>query len=279
MSNLPNVSIITINLNNGSGLLKTIESVVNQVFMDYEFLVIDGASSDGSVDIIKSNSNRITYWVSEPDRGIYHAMNKGIVYAKGKYCLFLNSGDWLIDKYVLERCFKNTQTSDLLIGGCQVSKNGSIVHTFMPTKELTLQSFYHATIPHQATFIKKECFTQLGNYNESYKIHGDYDLWIRSVIINHCSITALDCVVADYNLEGISNTHENSLQSREEIQQILQLAFPKRVLADYEFWRVKSDELRLWEWIKSKKILYGIIAFIYNRAVEIVSLKRKLKLP
>ncbi|MDR2910496.1 MAG: glycosyltransferase [Bacteroidales bacterium] len=91
------LSIITINLNNVAGLQKTIESVVKQTFTDYEYIVIDGGSTDGSADIIKQHANKITYWVSEPDKGIYNAMNKGIRVAKGEYCLFLNSGDWLIN--------------------------------------------------------------------------------------------------------------------------------------------------------------------------------------
>ena len=112
----PKLSIITINLNNAAGLRKTIESVVNQTFTDYEYLIIDGGSTDGSVEVIKEFADKITYWVSEPDKGIYNAMNKGILKARGEYLQFLNSGDWLVDNEVLFRVFSLNHFEDILYG-------------------------------------------------------------------------------------------------------------------------------------------------------------------
>lgn len=89
------LSIITINRNNCAGLSRTMDSVIRQTCKDFEWILIDGASTDGSVDLIRQNKQHITYWVSEPDKGIYNAMNKGLQQAHGEYCLFLNSGDWL----------------------------------------------------------------------------------------------------------------------------------------------------------------------------------------
>jgi len=114
------LSIISINLNNVAGLQKTIESVWPQTFTDYEYIIIDGGSTDGSIDIIKKYSDKITYWISEKDNGIYHAMNKGIEVAKGDYCLFLNSGDWLVDKKILENVFSNNHSEDILYGDMMV---------------------------------------------------------------------------------------------------------------------------------------------------------------
>ena len=269
-------SIITVNLNNATGLQKTIDSVINQTYTGYEFLIIDGDSSDESLSIIKQYKDRITYWVSEPDRGIYHAMNKGIEIAKGRYCLFLNSGDWLVDDDVLEKCFRIEETADLLVGNCQVSKDGQIFFTAKPTKALTLQSFYGATIPHQSTFIRRNLFDKLGLYRETYKIHGDYEFWIRSIIIHHCSLACLDLVVSDYNMEGLSTRPSFAEQSKAEIRQILQQYFPERVLSDYETWRGKEAEIQFWQWVKSKKILSRLIQFIYYMAVSLVALKKKI---
>ena len=97
----PKISIITINYNNFEGLKKTIKSVINQTWKDYEYIVIDGGSNDGSVEYLKSLDNTINFWVSEADNGVYHAMNKGINKANGEYLLFLNSGDhfFLIEKF------------------------------------------------------------------------------------------------------------------------------------------------------------------------------------
>ena len=110
------LSIITINYNNASGLRKTIESVVNQTSLEFEYIVIDGASTDGSIEIIKEFKDKITFWVSEPDTGIYNAMNKGIHSAKGKYCQFLNSGDSLVPPNVTESMLFNLPDSGIVIG-------------------------------------------------------------------------------------------------------------------------------------------------------------------
>src|ERR1035437_11152918 len=95
------LSIISINLNNAKGLEITIRSIIEQTFIDYELIIIDGASTDESIEIINKYADKITYWVSEQDEGIYNAMNKGIKRSHGKYCFFLNSGDWFSDNYVL----------------------------------------------------------------------------------------------------------------------------------------------------------------------------------
>lgn len=97
------ISIITVNFNNKDGLERTIKSVISQKPELYEYIIIDGGSTDGSVDVIKKHSQHIHYWVSEKDNGIYHAMNKGIAVATGDYCNFLNSGDTYHDSYVLSR--------------------------------------------------------------------------------------------------------------------------------------------------------------------------------
>jgi len=111
------LSIITVNLNNKSGLQKTIDSVISQTYKDFEWIIIDGGSTDGSKELIEQYSQYITYWISEPDKGIYNAMNKGIVQAKGEYLQFLNSGDALYDKYVLDKILKATNiTSDIITG-------------------------------------------------------------------------------------------------------------------------------------------------------------------
>ena len=113
---MPKLSVITINFNNAIGLEKTIKSVIEQKFTDFEFVIIDGDSSDGSKEIIKKYSNKISYWVSEKDKGIYNAQNKGIERAIGEYCLFLNSGDYLVDTTVFQTVFSEKRTQDIIYG-------------------------------------------------------------------------------------------------------------------------------------------------------------------
>ena len=110
------LSIITVNKNNAEGLRKTIESVVCQTFKDFEYIVIDGASTDESVAVIETYLANVTYWVSKPDRGIYEAINKGIKVAVGEYCLFLNSGDYLSSDSILEKAFSYGFFEDIVYG-------------------------------------------------------------------------------------------------------------------------------------------------------------------
>lgn len=275
MNHAPVVSIVTVNLNNAPGLQQTLDSVLRQTYANYEFIIIDGGSADGSRAIIEQHAHWITYWLSEPDQGIYHAMNKGIMQATGTYHLFLNSGDWLVDEHVLEQCFAQNHTADLLVGGCHVLEQGNRIHTYIPKQELTFRSFYRTTIPHQSTFIKRDLFGQLGLYDETYRIHGDYEFWIRAVILHHCTVAPLNCVVANYNLEGISSQVAYAERSQQETQRIQQAISP-RVLADYELWQAQSVELHIWEWVKSKRLLYAVICFLFKSAVAFVALKRQL---
>ena len=118
------LSIITVNLNNAGGLQKTIESVVTQTWLDFELIIVDGDSTDGSVEVIQQfNDSAIPqfHWVSEPDSGVYQAMNKGIRMAQGEYLLFLNSGDFLVDSNVLSQVFKFGFSADILFGKCRDS--------------------------------------------------------------------------------------------------------------------------------------------------------------
>ena len=109
-------SIITVNFNNKEGLHNTIKSVINQTFRDFEYIVIDGGSTDGSIDILKKYDKYINYWISEKDSGIYNAMNKGISKANGEYLNFMNSGDCFYALDVLEKVSKYGYTSDFIVG-------------------------------------------------------------------------------------------------------------------------------------------------------------------
>ena len=123
------ITIITINFNNCEGLGKTIDSVVSQSCHDYEYIVIDGGSTDGSVNVIKDNADNIDYWVSEKDDGIYNAMNKGIDHATGEYCLFLNSGDTLHDCEVIASVVPVLE-ADIVVGAIRKCTSGYVKRLF-----------------------------------------------------------------------------------------------------------------------------------------------------
>ena len=179
------LSIITINYNNAVGLKKTLDSVAIQTYTDFEHIIVDGASSDGSVEIIHEYESTLTShlsgddkvrdfvggssplasrlkWISEKDTGIYNAMNKGIRMSSGEYLLFLNSGDFLIAADVLEKVFENECSADILCARCNVSDNGKVIWTSNPPEKATFGTLYMVGLAHQSTFIRKSLFEQIG---------------------------------------------------------------------------------------------------------------------
>ena len=226
------LSIITVNLNNAVGLKRTIESVVAQTFTDYEYIIIDGGSTDGSVDIIKQYADRISYWVSKPDKGIYHAMNKGIRKAKGEYLIFMNSGDCFVPDVLIK--VYDQLSSDIVCGNAElVSGNGKKwVYDSPSSEDLSLYRFLHSSLPHQASFIKKALF-QNNLYNENYKIVSDWEFFIKRLIFDNCSYYHIDLLIAITEPDGISSNR--SPVHEEERVQVLKQILPSRILQDYEF--------------------------------------------
>ncbi|WP_286032230.1 glycosyltransferase family 2 protein [Phocaeicola coprophilus] len=220
------ISIITINYNNKVGLKKTIESVIQQDFNSFEFIVIDGGSTDGSYDVIQEYRNYIDYWVSEPDKGIYNAMNKGITIARGEYCNFMNSGDFFYDKNVLSSIFANRKKDlcDIIVGNTYCTK------WIQPPSKITMDFLFSTTICHQAAFIKRSLL-QKYYYDEKFKIVSDRKFFLQTLIFDNCSYEAIDVNVVIYDLNGYSAN--NRTLSDLEYQQVLEELVPSRILEDY----------------------------------------------
>ncbi len=209
------LSIITINLNNKDGLQKTIESVVNQTFKDYEYIVIDGASTDGSVDVIEQYADKITYWVSESDKGIYNAMNKGILQAKGEYCLFLNSGDYLLENKVLADFFSFDIKEDIVYGKLYLWYNEYEKSMKEYSDCLNFSYFLYETLPHPATFIKKDLFTKNGLYIDSYKIVSDWAFFVLNICKFNCSYRYVPLCLSVFDMYGMSSTADPEILKNE----------------------------------------------------------------
>ena len=223
------LSIITINYNHKEGLLKTIKSVVNQTYHDIEYIVIDGGSTDGSVDVVKQYEDSISYWVSEPDCGIYNAMNKGVAKATGEYCLFLNSGDILHGNEVIAMCIPELD-SELVIGKVLTYPDGRLCYTDIQYP-ITMHDFFTGgPIPHDATFIKRELIEAKG-YDENYKIVSDWKFFIEKMILDNCSYKLIDTVVSEFEVEGISSDKVKCEKEREEI---LKSILPPAIYLDYQ---------------------------------------------
>lgn len=199
------VSIITVNLNNLQGLRRTMTSVLSQDRSLYEWIVIDGGSIDGSVDLIKQHQKEVDYWISEQDNGIYNAMNKGIAVAKGEYCLFLNSGDFLANNTILHDVFANGFEDDIIYGRMRSTSDGEIMNHLM-TDNPTLSDIWNKPLPHQAMFIKSILFERFGLYDETLRIISDWTFYLNAIIFGSCSVRFLPIVIANFEGGGISST-------------------------------------------------------------------------
>ena len=265
MQKMPAISIITINLNNAQGLQKTIESVVNQTFQAKEFIIVDGDSTDRSIDVIQFYESNISCWISEPDTGIYNAMNKGVKLAHGEYCLFLNSGDWLAGNSILEQLFENQLTDDIVAGDIYFFDNDSnqIKWQVLSPDVLTAKTLFNGTLPHQATLIKRELFDRVGLYNEKLKIASDWLFFVEALLEKGCSYTHYQGVVSYFNMDGIScNPATDSLPKREQLM-VLRQKYPL-FLADYD--RLAQLEEQTNQWSGSREYL----VFTYFQKIGLI---------
>jgi glycosyltransferase involved in cell wall biosynthesis len=204
------LTIITINLNNSAGLEKTVRSVLQQGYQEVEYIVIDGGSTDGSVNILKKYDDHITYWISEQDSGMYAAMNKGIRAATGKYLLFLNSGDYLFDEQVIAELLTQAQKDpDLIYGNLgRIFPNGMQDRVKMP-ETLTVETMVKGTLCHPVTLIKKALFNTYGFYDENIRIVADWAFFLKLIISGKVTTQYIDVDVAVYSMDGISSKLSN----------------------------------------------------------------------
>ena len=271
---MPKLSIITINYNNVSGLKATIQSVINQKFKDFEYIIIDGGSRDGSVDVIKQFSKKITYWVSETDNGIYNAMNKGIVKSRGDYLLFINSGDWLCNSDVIKKVFDSNPTSDLIFGNMiKLYKNGdSIRITGTLESEITILSFFHETICHPSSFFKRSLFSKFGFYDENLKIVSDWKFYLIAFGLNDSTIKYENIDISFYNTEGLSSIQVEQAQNERKV--VLRELLPFRVNL---FFENNIQYLVKLEIIKNKNVSLAIYIFIQTLLVFLTKTILRLK--
>lgn len=225
-------SIITVNYNNKEGLRKTIESVIHQTYRDFEYIVIDGGSTDGSADVLKEYDKDISYWVSEPDGGIYQGMNKGIARATGDYLNFMNSGDCFYDKEVLQNLAKEDLSADIIVGRDyhfnETTQKGFA--TILPSR-LSMLTFIHHTLPHQSTFFKKELFDSTP-YDESLRIVADIKFYIQKICVEQCSVQLIDNIICRREPDGVSKAY-NERRVREH-KQVVETVLPYGAIQDYE---------------------------------------------
>jgi len=268
------LSIITINYNNKEGLQKTIESVLNQTFIDFEYIIIDGGSTDGSKALLETYDDKINYWVSEKDKGIYNAMNKGILKATGDYLQFLNSGDWLLDECILSKVFNEPRNAEILYGNMNNILSNGTINLMVPLSEteLTLANFntnIRPTILHPSSFIKRSLFAD-GLYDENYSIIADIKFFIEKIIIKNCTVNYLPYTITNFNMDGISSNPDNWIKTVEERNRIFTEFLPPRMLKDYEvYFQVKDSSIlkyipMLEKTNNLKRLVTKLVALIVN---------------
>jgi glycosyltransferase involved in cell wall biosynthesis len=224
------LSIITINRNNAAGLEKTMQSVVAQTFKEFEYVVVDGVSTDDSVEIIKRYSQEFgkrLKWVSEPDTGIYNAMNKGIRMASGDYIQILNSGDCLAAPDVLERMLKAFEEK-----GCPSILYGNMVKCFpdgrklvdkcFAGQEITMLGMFTSTLNHDPAYIRRDLFDKYGFYDESLKIVSDWKWYLQAIILGSEKPAYVDLDVTLFDMTGVSESVGNKQQIMKERKKVWQ---------------------------------------------------------
>lgn len=259
------LTIITINRNNEAGLEKTMQSVLAQACQAFDYVVVDGASTDNSVEVIHRYSelfgDRLKY-VSEPDKGIYDAMNKGIKMASGGYLQFLNSGDCLVADDVVMRmldALKSKEYPSILYGNMlKDMPNGVVVRDrCFAGQDITFLGFYTGTLNHSPAYIRKDLFNKYGLYDESLRIVSDWKWYLQAIILGEEKPAYANIDVTLFDMNGISET--NRELDNAERKQVLDVLINLSFLADYQEWSFSIQQMKR---LKRHPWAYKLVYFI-----------------
>ena len=273
---MPKLSVITINYNNRAGLERTFESVMPQLCEDIEYIVIDGASDDGSRELIEKNADALAYWCSEPDGGIYNAMNKGVRHAEGEYLLFLNSGDFLCESDVLARSLPQLRDADIIYGDLIYQDPvGGVRREEIYPDTINADKLLTGSLPHPSSFIRRQLLVDTP-YNEELKIVSDWEFFVKKIMWEGCSTRHLPFSISVFMEDGISS-RAKELRNRERAQVIKQL-FTPAIISVCEEWRamVKNMQPEFIEIGNTRKLyrrIRPLLRFII-RVNSLVSSKR-----
>ncbi|MCA4895454.1 MAG: glycosyltransferase [Cytophagales bacterium] len=200
VANLPLVSIITVVFNGEKSIERTINSIINQTYPQVEYIVVDGGSTDGTIDIIEKYQHNINYWKSEPDKGISDAFNKGIAQATGDIVGFVNADDWY-NSDTIERIVPYFNRFSVVYGDVQFWKDSEIKHRTYADHSKLKQGM---TLAHPAVFVKKSMYEKYGVFNVDYKIAMDYE-FIAKLHFNNESFYNVNDILVNMSLGGLSD--------------------------------------------------------------------------
>jgi len=237
------VSIITINYNNAAGLEKTIRSIVSQNLTGIEYIVIDGNSTDNSVDIIKQYEDKINLWVSESDSGIYNAMNKGIKQATGEYIIFINSGDIVKKNADLQVIISQISGEDIVYFNMEIADTLSGTSYIKEYPDYPdFKYFAEDTLPHTASFIKREVLMNYGYYSELKNITSDWAFFMDAICLLNCTYKHINDCFSIFYIDGISSDAINRQLLMDERNEHIADAYPLYNTI-YKDWMNKKQEL------------------------------------
>ena len=234
------LSIITVNYNNREGLRRTAKSIAEQSFNDFEWLVIDGGSTDGSQDVMAQYASWITWSVSEPDGGIYEAMNKGLTRANGEFVQFLNSGDSFIDRSVLSKVFSDRCLADVNYGDQWCTRGEKIIEKRTYPDTMDLRFLFRAPLGHQASFIRAS-FAVAHPYRVKYTISADRAFFLE-LYLSGASFHYLSLPVVYFDTNGVGSNDSTRESRRIQLQKIKRELLPKPAVDDIESLMMKADE-------------------------------------
>lgn len=226
MNAIPTLSIVSITYNNLAGLKKTMKSVLEQTFTGYEYIIIDGGSSDGSREYVEENADKLVYAISERDKGVYDAMNKGIKVAKGEYLFFLNSGDRLVTPNTLERVWTDHHKEDIVFGNLLIEDISETWEKNYPDQP-SFKYFLTDSLPHSGgAFIRRELFERVGLYDESVKISSDWMFYLDAIFNHKSTLKYLAMPISYFDYDGLSSRPENRELLESEKLTFLEKEFP-----------------------------------------------------
>ena len=274
------LTIITINRNNASRLEKTMHSVFSQTSKEFEYIVVDGASTDGSIEVIKrhANSPEVHFkWISEPDKGIYNAMNKGIGMVSGEYVQFLNSGDCLVADDITDRMLKalkqNGYPSILYGNMLKDMPNGKILKDrCFAGHDISFLGFYTGTLNHSPAYIRKDLFNKYGLYDECLKIVSDWKWYLQAIILGEEKPVYTDIDVTLFDMHGISET--NKELDKAERNKVLKELIPPTILSDYDQWSFTINQMKR---LKRHPWAYRLVWFLERCLFKIEKMRNKRK--
>ena len=219
----PLITVVTVVLNGKKFLEQTIQSVIQQTYDDVEYIVIDGGSTDGTLEIIKKYDHTIDYWVSERDSGIYNGMNKGVALATGDWIGFINADDFFWNERVVERVATSLEKlpSDILIAYSQImllTSSGENLYVIgKPWDKIKRRFKQVMAIPHPGVMHNRSLFEQHGRFDESFRSAGDYEMLLRELKTGD-AVFIPNIIVAGMRQGGISNRPEQTLNSLREVR-------------------------------------------------------------